>query len=38
MENERYKSPEIEIIEMLIRQALLISSFTGEDMNEWEDM
>ena len=38
MENGRYESPKIEIIEILVEQAVLSSSFTGEDIYEWEDM
>lgn len=38
MEKERYVSPAMEIIEMQTEQAILTSSFTGEDINEWEDM
>jgi len=28
----------IEVMEMEIEQPLLTGSFTGEDINEWEDM
>jgi hypothetical protein len=38
MENDRYESPNVEIITMQVEQSLLISSFTGEDIVEWEDM
>lgn len=38
MKSIQYKSPEIEIIEMQLEQAVLNSSFTGEGINEWEDM
>jgi hypothetical protein len=38
MGNEKYKSPKIEIIEILAEQTVLSSSFTGEDIYEWEDM
>jgi hypothetical protein len=38
MENNRYESPNVEIIKMQVEQSLLISSFTGEDIVEWEDM
>lgn len=38
MEIERYVSPAMEIIEMQTEQAILTSSFIGEDINEWEDM
>lgn len=38
MESDRYKSPEVEIIGMLVEQAVLSASFTGEDIYEWEDM
>lgn len=38
MENYRYESPKVEIIKMHIEQAVLASSFTGEDINTWEEM
>jgi len=38
MKTERYESPAIEIIEMEVGQAVLSGSFTGEGINEWEDM
>jgi hypothetical protein len=38
MEIDRYESPAIEIIKMHVEQVILASSFTGEDINEWEDM
>lgn len=38
MGTERYVSPAIEIIEMESEQPVLASSFTGEDINEWEEM
>ena len=38
MESDNYRSPEVEIIEMQAEQAILSSSFTGEDINDWEDM
>lgn len=38
MEIDNYRSPEVEIIEMQAEQAILSSSFTGEDINDWEDM
>lgn len=38
METEKYESPAIEIIEMEVGQAVLSGSFTGEGINEWEDM
>lgn len=38
MEKERYESPAMEVLEMVVEQAVLISSLTGEGINEWEDM
>ena len=38
MERLKYESPEVEIIEMQVEQAVLSSSFTGEDIYDWEDM
>ena len=38
MEIDNYRSPEVEIIEMQAEQGILSSSFTGEDINDWEDM
>lgn len=38
MENEKYESPYVEIIKVEVDQPILTSSFTGEDINEWEDM
>lgn len=38
MERDRYESPAMEIIEMEVEQPILNGSFTGEDINEWEDM
>lgn len=38
METVKYESPEIEIIKMLVEQAVLSSSFTGEDIYDWEEM
>ena len=38
MKTERYESPAIEVIEMEVEQAVLSGSFTGEGINEWEDM
>lgn len=38
MKTDRYESPAIEIIEMEVGQAVLSGSFTGEGINEWEDM
>jgi hypothetical protein len=38
MENNRYESPNVEIIKMQVEQSLLISSVAGEDIYEWEDM
>ncbi len=33
-----YESPSVEIIELQTECAVLNSSFTGEGVNEWEDM
>ena len=33
-----YESPAVEILKMQLEQAVLTSSFTGEDIYEWEDM
>ena len=38
MEAYRYESPAMDILEIEPEQAVLISSFTGEGINEWEDM
>ena len=38
MEKDEYKSPKIEIMNMEAEQAMLIASFTGEDIKDWEDM
>jgi hypothetical protein len=38
METVNYESPEIEIIKMQVEQAVLSSSFTGEDIYDWEEM
>lgn len=38
MEKEKYESPSVEIISVAIDQPVLTGSFTGEDINEWEDM
>lgn len=35
---EDYESPSVETIEIQAENAVLISSFTGEGINEWEDM
>ena len=33
-----YESPRLEIVEIEIEQAVLSASFTGEGINEWEEM
>lgn len=38
MENEKYESPCVEIIKVEVDQPILTSSFTGEDIYEWEEM
>ena len=35
---EEYESPEMEIVEMESGVAVLMASFTGENINNWEDM
>ena len=38
MVKDNYESPAVEILKMQLEQAILTSSFTGEDIYEWEDM
>ena len=38
MENQKYESPDVGIIKVEVDQPILTASFTGEDINEWEDM
>ena len=38
MKNDKYESPVIEIVKIELNQAVLVGSFTGENINEWEDM
>jgi hypothetical protein len=38
METDRYESPAIEFLRMELEQAIFSTSFTGEGINEWEDM
>lgn len=38
MEKDKYESPSVEILKVEIDQAILTSSFVGENINEWEDM
>lgn len=38
MENDKYQSPAITIIKIEVEQALMVASFTGESIDEWEDM
>lgn len=38
MVKDNYESPAVEILKMQLEQAVLTSSFTGEDIYEWEDM
>lgn len=33
-----YESPQLDIVEIETEQAVLSASFTGEGINEWEDM
>ena len=36
--NKVYESPAVEIVEMESGGAVLMASFTGENINDWEDM
>ena len=38
MNTENYEVPRIEIYAIEVDQAILTTSFTGEGINEWEDM
>ena len=38
MEDVGYKSPQVEILKMVVAQTILTCSFTGEGINEWQDM
>lgn len=39
MKNEYvYESPHLEIVEIETEQVVLSASFTGEGINEWEEM
>lgn len=38
MEDVGYKSPQVEILKMVVAQTILTSSFTGEGINEWQEM
>ena len=38
MNIDRYESPKVEILKIEVEQGLLSSSFTGEGINNWEDM
>lgn len=38
METDRYESPAIEILVLEVEQPVMSGSFTGENINEWEDM
>ena len=38
MEIEKYESPMAEIVGLQIEQTVLSSSFTGENISNWEDM
>ena len=38
MVKDIYESPAVEILKMELEQAILTASFTGEDINQWEDM
>ena len=38
MVKDIYESPAVEILKMQLEQAVLTSSFTGEDIYELEDM
>ena len=36
--NNEYESPVAETVEMETEGAVLMASFTGENINEWEEM
>ena len=36
--NKEYESPVVEIVEIETGGAVLMASFTGENINDWEDM
>lgn len=38
MEKDRYESPVIETLDIEVEQAVLSGSFTGEGINDWEEM
>lgn len=38
MKTERYESPAVKILEITAEQAIMVASFTGEGISEWEDM
>lgn len=38
MEKDRYESPVIKTLEIEVEQAVLSGSFTGEGINDWEEM
>ena len=38
METDRYESPAIEILELEVEQPVMSGSFTGEGINDWEEM
>jgi len=38
MKKDTYESPVAEFLEMEFEQPVLSASFTGEGINEWEDM
>ena len=38
MGTDRYESPRTEILIIEVEQAILSTSFTGEGINDWEDM
>lgn len=38
MEDVGYKSPKVEILKMEVAQTILSGSFTGEGINEWQEM
>ena len=33
-----YESPTVEMVELQTQQAVLLTSLTGESINDWEDM
>ena len=38
MKTDKYESPALKILEISAEQAIMVASFTGEGINEWEEM